>query len=527
MTTRLRILVGVLCSALFMSCHRQDVPALAVLPEGYAEVLEMYKNGQKYTEAYVDGEMLRLSARENEIAMSLAGMVVDEGFVGNPQVVSIGDDGCWYVGGKPTGVRRNPELSDEEAVPFYLFFTTDKSLHIRVNNGLHIVIGKQIRSIPCVYLTTSDGGEITSKEEYKEGTIVIEDPDGLYWNTPKFEVSMKIRGRGNSTWGMPKKPYKIKLDKKARLFDMSTDKEWCLLANYTDKSLIRNIVAMEISRRLGFSWTPRMLPVEVYLNESYQGVYCFSEHKKVSSERVNIDVDAGDILFELEQSLDEPVCWTTEHGAPVMFSDPDEPSQEQISYAKSFFKGFEDALWAKDFSSVYEKYIDVPSFINNFIIQELTKNVDGNLRKSTFLTLPMGGKLEMYHVWDFDLILGNCDYYNDGLPTWQGWWIKDQGAWGRGHGWYYRLFMDPDFTAQVKRRWIEMYPQLETIPEYIAKQVDLLGDAPDHNFARWQILDRYIWPNGKVTGSYEGEVDWLLENYSKRLKWLDTQIRSW
>ena len=87
--------------------------------------------------------------------------------------------------------------------------------------------------------------------------------------------------------------------------------------------------------------------------------------------------------------------------------------------------------------------------------------------------------------------------------------------------------MDPDFTAQVKARWIEVYPQLETIPDFIDKQVKILGDAPDRNFKRWNILNTYVWPNAKVTGSYVGEVDWLKENYKKRLEWLDSQIRSW
>lgn len=381
--------------------------------------------------------------------------------------------------------------------------------------------------IPVIKVFTTDGQSVVSKEDYKTGTIAISDPDHLCWDITEFKANCRIRGRGNSTWGMPKKPYKIKLDEKARIFNMSNDKEWCVLANYCDKSLLRNITAMEISRRLGFSWTPKMTSVEFYLNGRYEGVYTFCEHKKVSKERVNINVDAGDILFEIEQSLDEPVCWTTQHGAPMMFTDPKNPTAEQTAYAKSFFKGFEDALWAKQFSTVYSQYIDKDSFIDNFIIQELTKNVDGNLRKSTFLTLPKNGKLEMYYVWDFDITLGNCDYYNDGLPTWKGWWIKDQGAIGRNHGWYYRLFMDPDFTAQVKARWIEVYPQLETIPDFIDKQVKILGDAPDRNFKRWNILNTYVWPNAKVTGSYVGEVDWLKENYKNRLEWLDSQIRSW
>ena len=86
---------------------------------------------------------------------------------------------------------------------------------------------------------------------------------------------MKIRGRGNSTWDMPKKPYKVKLESKASILGMPADKEWALLANYADKTLLRNVTAMEISRICGFKWTPRMVSVEVYMNGKYEGVYTF------------------------------------------------------------------------------------------------------------------------------------------------------------------------------------------------------------------------------------------------------------
>ncbi len=530
MKFRIRQLALLLAGVLPMfSCQREAPWEKEITqPEGYAQLFKIYKSSQRYSDAMVENSSLVLVSSEGEtVVMSLADMVVESDPVSSPQVVAVGSDGRWMVGGVSTRIYRNEALSDQDAIPFYLYFSTDKSLHLRINNGNHLVIKRETLQIPTIYLTTTDGKSITSKEEYKTGTITIKDPSRMYWDKTEFESTMRIRGRGNSTWDKPKKPYKIKLDQKACIFDMSTDKEWCLLANYSDKSLLRNITAMEISRRLGFSWTPKMYSVEVYLNGKYEGVYSFSEHKKVSKERVDIDVDAGDILFEIDQSQDEAVCWTTAHGAPMMFSDPENPTQDQISYAQTFFKGFEDALWNKDFTTVYEKYIDKESFINNFIIQELTKNVDGNLRKSSFLTLPLGGKLEMYHVWDFDLSVGNCDYYGDGLPTWQGWWVKDQGAIGRNHGWYYRLFMDPNFTAEVKARWQEMYLQLQTIPDYIQEQVALLGEASGRNFDRWQILSIYVWPNAKVTGSYQGEIDWLVENYTKRLEWINSQIEKW
>ena len=98
-------------------------------------------------------------------------------------------------------------------------------------------------------------------------------------------------------------------------------------------------------------------------------------------------------------------------GVPMMFSEPEVPTAEQFDYVRQLFNDFEKALYSDDVAA-YEDYVDVDSFINYYIVQELTKNVDGNFRKSTFLTKEQGKKLEMYHLWDFDLTLGNCGYFD-------------------------------------------------------------------------------------------------------------------
>lgn len=376
-------------------------------------------------------------------------------------------------------------------------------------------------SLPVVRLTTDDGSPVTSKTVYKAGTIVIEDADST------FTAQMEIRGRGNTTWdpeNIPKLPYRLKLKERARLFGLSTDKSWNLLANWSDKSLLRNRVCFELSKIVGMEWTPRSVPVEVYFNGEYVGVYDFIEHRTISPERVNIDTKSGDIYFELENNLDSPVCWTTELGHPVNFKEPENPQQSQIDYAKQFFKDFEDALSAKQYSRVYDEFIDVDSFINNYIVEEFSKDIDGILRKSTFLTLKNGGKLQMYNLWDFDITFGNCDYYQDGQEPWEGWWVRTHNQWGTARGWYWLMFQDPVFVEKVKQRWNEVYPDFQQFYYRIDKMAEEMGGAPKRNFEKWPILDKYVWPNYKVTGSYKAEVEWLKENYLKRLEWMNTNI---
>ncbi|MBQ3711920.1 MAG: CotH kinase family protein [Bacteroidales bacterium] len=394
---------------------------------------------------------------------------------------------------------------------------------------------------PTVYIRTQNSRPIQDKVTWVPGDITILDEGLSLWDVRKFEAPMLIRGRGNATWNsFPKKPYRIKLNEKAPMFGLPKNKDWILVANYADKSLLRNTVAMKVSEILEFSWTPAIFDVEVYLNESYLGLYNFMDHKEVAKHRVDItppgpndnsgDAVTGDYYLEIEEAQDEKCCWWTDMGVPMMFKDPEEPTSAQRSYVKNYFKSFENALkssYYADPASGYARYIDVDSWVNNYIIQELTKNVDGNLRKSTFITKEKGKKLEMYHVWDFDFTLGNCDYFDDyyGLTnTSEGWFIRYNGRGGYGTGWYYYLMKDPAFLAKVKARWNEVYPKLSEVPAYIDSCYERVKEAADRNFDRWPILYTYVWPNYVVLGTYAAEVDYLKRFYSSRLEWLNTEI---
>ena len=316
---------------------------------------------------------------------------------------------------------------------------------------------------------------------------------------------------------------------------MPADKEWALLANYADRTLIRNVVAMKLSEICGFSWTPRMRSVEVYLNGEYQGVYTLCEHKKISPDRVDIDIVGegdnsgegvtGGYYLEMEENQDETTCWWTGMGVPMMFSDPEEPTPAQYAYMTGLIDEFEKVLQSSSFADPvkgYAAYIDVPSFINYYIVQELTKNVDGNLRKSSFLTKERGKKMEMYHLWDFDLTLGNCGYFDGSVGNGpENFWIKDyKSDCTRGMGWYGYLFKDPAFVTAVKARLNELMPQLEAIPEFIDDQVFMLEKAQARNFERWDINASVDWVKMPSRGSYEAEVEYLKDFYVSRLDWL-------
>jgi spore coat protein CotH len=409
-----------------------------------------------------------------------------------------------------------------------------------------VTITKKLPQLPQVYVEVEGRQEYRDdeKETYKKITLKVMDPDNLYTSTTEFNAIGEMKGRGNSTWyGVPKKPYRIKLDEKSSLLSMSTDKNWALLANFYDKTLLRNLTAFEISKIVEMPWTPKSVSVDYYMNGTYRGVYTLTEHVRVSDERVNLNIvsqndnsgDAvtGDYFLELDFHYDEPYRFrTNKKNLPIMFKDPEEPTTNQFNYVENFFNMAEEVLYSENFTDPvegYRKYIDVPSFINYYIVQELAKNVDGNLRGSCYMALRKKGKIEFPLVWDFDLAFGNADHitWEQGATSseWDGWFIKTQSPW------FDRLFQDPQFVNELKSRWNELKPKLNMIPDFIKEHAHLLNDSQKRNFspkpigAGWSITDQQ-WNTSKIRGSYEKEVEYLINFVEKRLEWLDTNINA-
>ncbi len=520
-------------------------------PAVYLELLKVYDAGKLFKSAEHQPACCIISFSDGaKLTVSDSSIKIYDCTKTDPESVTVSGN-WWKVGDQVKSIKVFRTLSREESLPVYVYFDSE-TLHMHISNGEHLIFEyvakeepkpdenkKDRQNIPVVRINTDGGAGIYDKKNYVKGSLSVSDPEGLYSDVKEFSARMGIRGRGNSTWDWPKKPWKVKFDEKASILGMPADKEWALLANYSDRTLMRNIVAMKISEICGFAWTPRMRSVEVYLNDAYQGVYTFCEHKKVSSDRVDVDIvgeadNSGDAItggyyFEIEQNQDETTCWWTSMGVPMMFSDPEVPTPEQLEYVKDYFHAFEMSLYSPDIADPhkgYANYIDVDSFINYYIIQELTKNIDGNLRKSSFITKERGGKLEMYHVWDFDLTLGNCGYFDWRVGNGpEGFWIKDFApSCTPGDNWFSRMMTDPAFVDRLQTRWNELLPELEKIVEFIEDQAFVLEKAQKRNWEVWNIFESVDWVMFPSLGSYAKEVKYLKEFYSERLRWLDNEI---
>ena len=384
--------------------------------------------------------------------------------------------------------------------------------------------------LPTLSINTTNGVAVTSKDVYIPATFRLTGAS----DAPLNEGTLEIKGHGNSTWKMPKKPYRLNLTTNTAFMAMPADQHWVLLANYSDKTLMRNDVTFELSRLLGMAYTPRSRFVDLLFNGAYQGVYQLTEQIRIAPDRVNIsemkvtDTSAttitGGYLIEVDERRGQDFCFTSTVSGmvfcvvnPENLRDPAWARQRQ--YICDYIRQTEAAIFGKRFAhpqTGYAGFIDVESAINYYLVNEIVKNVDGNLRLSTYLYKKRDGKLGFGPVWDFDLAIGNVDYrYADKTD---GWYIRTA-------PWFARMFEDPAFQSRVKARWTQMTTDrtLDGLFEYILTRWDYLRRAQVKNFQRWPILWTWVWPNRVVTGSYDGEVlamrDWLTD----RVRWIDAQ----
>lgn len=382
-----------------------------------------------------------------------------------------------------------------------------------------------------VRIVTENKAPIYDQEKYVNAKIEIQPQAG---GNPAFAYKgdLQIKGHGNSTWGMPKRPYRLKLKDKISVLGMPKDKDFLLLANYTDKTLLRNDVSFEISRRFGLAYTPRSESVELFLNDQYIGVYLLVEKIELGKSRVDItemtptdvsgDAVSGGYLLEIDHKRRwDEVGFDSKKGVMFTIKEPgDKIKQEQINYIRDYVQKAEDALFSADFKDPmkgYAAYFDVDALVNWYLVNELTKNNDAVFWTSVYLYKDRGGKLTFGPAWDFDIAIGNCNYNDMDKPS--GWWIRKA-------SWYEQLFTDPAFSAKVAVRWKQLKAtQIDTMLTYIDAQAKKLDRGQKNNFAAWPILNQYVWPNAEVAGSYKGEIDYLKSYFTKRMNWMDGELK--
>ena len=383
-------------------------------------------------------------------------------------------------------------------------------------NSYNVIV--RTSALPVVYINTPSSAAITSKTEWtKNSSISIINTNGEVDYT---DTKLQIRGRGNSTWGYPKKPYALKLDKKTSILGMPKHKRWVLLANWMDRTLLRNDVTFQIARKTGLGWTPRGKFVEVVLNGRHIGNYYLCEQIKIDENRVNInsmettdisgDAVTGGYLMELDVYFDEVNKFkSATKQLPYMFKEPDEEvlQPEQLNYFEGYINAMESYLYNDNWliNREYAGYLDLESFADWWFVYELAKNGEPNHPKSCYMHKDRLDVLKAGPVWDFD-----WGTFTPGTS----YSVKNAIYYGR-------LFQDPVFISIVKSRWSILKSGFETIPEYIRSIASTTKNSNNLNISLWPISSRV---NGDETMSFEDAINRMVAAYEAKLQWLDIQI---
>lgn len=375
--------------------------------------------------------------------------------------------------------------------------------------------------LPAVLVGTPENKAISSKDIWLEGAeVMIRNTD----RTMDKLGTAGIKGRGNTTWALyDKKPYTISLDKKSKVLGMPKDKKWNLLANYIDRTNIRNDVTLELARRTkSLEWTPRGEFVELILNGTHQGLYYLCEKIKVSKNRLNIseltpDIVSGDALtggylLEFDQNYDEIYKFhSSRKYFPINLKVPDEDvPDEQLKYISEYIDEIEWQLYHYNPANCsYKDMVDIDTFIDFWFVQEISGNYECNGPKSVYMYKDVNEKLKAGPCWDFDW----GTYMPEKVTEWR---AKTVGLW------YPRLFLDPVFVARVKEKWAESKPDFLDIKNYVDSLSAVIRTSAEIDNAMWPLSTIKI--NGDENISYEEAIERMKYYIDERIEWLDASI---
>ena len=435
--------------------------------------------------------------------------------------------------------------------------------------------------LPIVRIDTK-GQSVTRRDTWVEGTSMrIELPDG----TVDFEGTLSLKGRGNGTWTETnKKPYAIRLDEKAKILGMHKQKRWILLANYKDRTLLRNDAAFWLSRHTEMPYTVSGQFVELVWNGKHMGNYYLCEQARIDNHRIDIvspnltDPEKGGIFMEIDAFLDytssdradkspEIGFWSTgasnRYKLPYIFKDPDgdengnllTSSSATYKYMVDYVKKMEDAIYKSDENDDWMNYLDIDRAVDFALLNEITMNHDSYNTwpaagpHSGFLYKDSCGPICFGPIWDFDYhtftLYNDCSQgqswsssENPRIKQWEILKMDNKGSSGGWGGWggsssgnkYY--FADlakrsPKFKARLLERWDQYkYVWKDSLPVYIDQMADHIRQSESYNISVWaeNTSKGNYKQNGDFNLSFDDAVNAMKTAFLKRWQWMDENL---
>ena len=496
-----------------------------------------------------------------------------------------GHEALMYSGGSPTRFVLKPSMLVNGTNTFAVHIlnqtlsSTDLSSRVFVHARIRSE-GMQYHATPVWFsepvsfensnlpfiMVTTNGKSIVQNTKITADMKVLNNllgSNNINDTTYEYNGKIGIEIRGNSSAGFPKKSYTVETrtdsatNLNVKLLGLPKENDWVFNGPYPDKSLMRNVLAYHLGNRTG-KWSPRTHFFELYLNGAYQGVYILIEKIKVDKNRLDLatlnpidtigDEVTGGYILKLDRPEGTDVenkdywispyrAWTTlSQREFFLLQDPkgDELNKAQFNYIKNCVTNFENAMYSDKYQDKVTGYfplIDMKSFVDYYIINELSRNLDG-YRISTFLHKDKdskGGKITMGPYWDYDITFGNANFFGAGSP--EGWIIDGMGN-ADGYAmpfWWQKFRLDPYFNSELKKgwnNWKASFINTTYLNHFIDSCAFELIDAQKRNFQTWPILSTSVWPNNYVGGTYANEISYLKSWLNSRITWMDTQIQA-
>jgi hypothetical protein len=415
-------------------------------------------------------------------------------------------------------------------------------------------------NLPIVVIDTYGQYIDTAYQKFVVGMGIIDNGPGVrnYLTDPfnDYNGKVEIKLHGSSTLWLPKKSYGVTtldamLNKDdVQLMGMPKEHDWVFKGLYQDKTLIRDDISFRMYNQMGH-YSSRSKFFELVVNGDYRGIYELEEKVKRDNDRVDIsklkptDVSGDDLtggyIIKLDKIQWDDEGWYSNYPSNITndsadffmyeYPKPDSMPLVQKDYIRNYISKMEDVLKSPYYTSPdsgYSKYIDVESFIDNFILNEVSKNVDGYRCSSYFYKNrdSKGGKLVCGPAWDYNISWDNC-YYNGGDQIW-GWQYQVYATQYYVPFWWWQFMSDNSFKNQLKCRYEYLRSNALSIPSmnaYIDSMAAYLNEAQARNFTRWPIMGTYVWPNpSPIPPDYPSEIGALKYWVQARLDWMDNNL---
>ena len=407
-------------------------------------------------------------------------------------------------------------------------------------------------ALPLITIHTTDAREVNSRSTYIDGTYsaiystkIDGSPARSSGGTRIQSDSLQIRGRGNASWGFPKKPYRLKLNRARKLMGMSADaKNWTLINNYGDKTLMRNLLAFDVSRRLDMAWTPEGRLVDVIFNGEYKGTYQLCDQVQVHEDRVAVtkmektdnygDFVTGGYLIELDAYASGEPKWFTSNTyripITIKYPDSEDITPYQEAYIKNQWNAFERTVSSSNYTNPetgYASMLDVPSFVKHFLVGEYSGNTDTYWSVNVWKDRD-DPRFHFGPVWDFDLAFEN-DNRTYPISSIGNTFIALSSRSSAANGVRSLIPRIINTTKDLQcEEWSRARLDRGLSTEQMLHLVDSLAENADVsqrlNFIRWPILSTYVHQNFQALGSFSAEVESMKSYISYRMDWMDKKV---